>query len=361
MMVLGAGSLIGCTTEDGRGSGGQDSGVLSLGGGSESTDGSATHDGADESGGTGDDGTESGSASMSESGPANDTGELKFDLGVQPDAEQPQSGEGCKKVDLLFVIDNSGSMADEQDNLAASFPNFINGIQTTLAGAESYHVAAITTDAYAGNPTTPINCRVLGAFITQTAGTDSSNQVCTPFANGLRFMTDADDLTAKFTCAAKPGSDGNGDERTMDAVRAALSPGLQAGGACNEGFLRDDALLVLVFITDEEDDHEQVLGIPVGGSAGDPPDWFQDIVARKAGIEQNIVVLSLVGTPKPNACPANQWDGFNGAEIATRIIQFTNMFTYGFVGDVCADNYGPFFDEAISVIDTACDNFEPPG
>ena len=29
---------------------------------------------------------------------------------------------GCKKVDLLFVIDNSGSMADEQINLVSSFP-----------------------------------------------------------------------------------------------------------------------------------------------------------------------------------------------------------------------------------------------
>ena len=35
------------------------------------------------------------------------------------------------------------------------------------------------------------------------------------------------------------------------------------------------------------------------------------------------------------------------------------MFTYGFLGDVCAPSYGPFFDEAIGVVETACDNFEP--
>src|SRR5690242_21671906 len=36
---------------------------------------------------------------------------------------------GCAKADFLFVIDNSGSMADEQDNLIASFPGFIDTIQ----------------------------------------------------------------------------------------------------------------------------------------------------------------------------------------------------------------------------------------
>src|SRR5204862_5903779 len=33
---------------------------------------------------------------------------------------------GCKKIDFLFVIDNSDSMDDEQANLARSFPGFIN-------------------------------------------------------------------------------------------------------------------------------------------------------------------------------------------------------------------------------------------
>jgi hypothetical protein len=284
--------------------------------------------------------------------------EFKFDLGDAPDAGPPPSSEGCQKVDLLFVIDNSGSMADEQASLTASFPNFIAGIQDTLADAHSYHVATITSDAYLANAP---GCQSLGAFITQTAGVDASNATCTPFANNLRFMTQDDDLADKFTCAAQPGSDGNGNERPMDAVRQALSPALGAAGACNEGFLRDDALLVLVFITDEEDNYLELFGLPVEGSTGDPMQWMTDIVARKAGIEQNVVVLSLVGTPKPNECPDFQWDGFEGAEIATRIIAFTEMFTYGFVGDVCAANYGTFFDEAIAVIDTACETFDPPG
>jgi hypothetical protein len=301
-------------------------------------------------------GTEPGATTEQADDTLGDEG-TKFDLG---DSDVGRLvGEGCEKVDLLFIIDNSGSMADEQINITTSFPGFINGILGALGDADSYHVGVITTDAYSGNAP---GCSTIGSLVTQTSGTDSSNAVCTPFVDGFRFMTDADDLATKFTCAAKPGSSGDGDERPMDAVRAALSPNLNAPGACNAGFLRDDALLVLVFITDEEDDHEVIPFFNIElGSDGNPPDWFSDVVARKSGIEENIVVLSLVGHPKPNECPDFQWDGFEGAEIATRIIEFTHMFTHGFVGDVCASDYTPFFDEAIAVIDTACSGFTPPG
>lgn len=51
--------------------------------------------------------------------------------------------------------------------------------------------------------------------------------------------------------------------------------------------------------------------------------------------------------------------GIIGAEIATRVLAFTEMFTYGFVGPIC-EPYGPLFLDAIGVIKSACDEFEPP-
>ncbi len=270
--------------------------------------------------------------------------------------------DGCKKVDLLFVVDNSGSMLDEQVNLVASVPGFVNQIQTQLADTEGYHVGVITSDAYSFNE---LGCGIEGALVTRTGGADASNAVCTPFASGLRFMTEQDDLATKFPCAAQVGTEGDGNERPMQTMITALSDAMNAPGACNEGFLRDDALLVLVIITDEEDDHEVdgCLQQPQPGSAGDPPQWFDAVVAAKDGIESNIVVLSLVGPKPPNACPAlDKCDGgIDGAEQATRIIEFTEMFTYGFVGQVCAPTYEPFFQEAISIIESACDDFVPPG
>jgi hypothetical protein len=69
------------------------------------------------------------------------------DEGV-PTADDGANGDGCQKVDFLFVIDNSGSMLEEQDNLAGSFPSFINSISTTLDAAQDYHIMVIDTDAW---------------------------------------------------------------------------------------------------------------------------------------------------------------------------------------------------------------------
>ncbi len=269
---------------------------------------------------------------------------------------------GCKKVDLLFVIDNSGSMADEQANLAASFPAFISGIRSELADTNGYNVGVISTDSYIGD----LTCPPLqdGTLITRTAGIDASNMVCDPFDSGARYMIETDDLETKFGCVAKIGTSGDGNERTMGALSAALSPNLTGAGKCNEGFIRDDALLVVVIITDEEDDHEVdgCMQDPQPGSPGDPAGWFQAVIAAKGGDESKVVVLSLVGPAEQPQCPALDKcnGGIDGAEIATRIIEFTNMFTYGFVGPIC-EPYGPFFLEAIGVIKSACDEFQPPG
>ncbi|WAS91131.1 hypothetical protein [Nannocystis punicea] len=267
----------------------------------------------------------------------------KFDLGDSPDPVDPGSQDKpCVKIDLLFVVDNSSSMKQEQVTLVASFPTFVSEIQQELADAESLHIGVVSTDDYEHND--PACADTLGALVTQTkGGKGASDAVCGPFASGHRFMTEADDLTTTFTCAAQVGIDGSGDEMPIDAALAALGPDLEAPGACNEEFMREDALLVLVIITDEEEE----------GSAGDPPQWFEAITALKGGVETNVVVLSLIGPENPSCMDA--------AEIGERLIEFTDMFTYGSIGEICAENYQMFFHEAIAGIAQACDGFMPPG
>ena len=76
------------------------------------------------------------------------------EMGTATTAGDAGNGNGCQKVDFLFVIDNSGSMLEEQNNLAGSFPSFINSIQSTLDAAQDYHIMVIDTDAwvYSGCP-----------------------------------------------------------------------------------------------------------------------------------------------------------------------------------------------------------------
>jgi len=233
-------------------------------------------------------------------------------------------------------------MGDEQLNLVASFPGFIDGITHRLGPATSYHVGVITTEAYEWNIP---QCQAIGGLTVRTGGDLSSAEDCGPYASGGSYMTVDDDIAQAFSCAAQVGIDGAGIERPMDALAAALADPDGDNVECNQGFLRDDALLVVVLITDEEDE---------GDSLGNPIDWYQTVVDAKGGDEDAIVVLSLIGHDKPNECIPGQWTGMMGAEISPRLRTFTELFEHGTVGDVCAPDYGPFFADAVDGIAEVC-------
>ncbi|WP_106090156.1 hypothetical protein [Enhygromyxa salina] len=288
------------------------------------------------SGTTGD--PESSDETETESGDDDDGGGagpgINFDLHPVPDS--PFYDTSCGMVDFLFVIDNSGSMFDEQIALISNFPAFINGIENTLDSVDTIHVGVTTTDDYVPNVA---GCQLLGSLVVKTGGSDSSNSTCGPYIEDTNYMTEMDDLGAKFSCAAQVGSGGSAAERPMQAMVNAVS-GLYGGvDECNEGFIRDDALLVIIVITDEPDLSSQ----------GSPVTWFQDVVDAKAGIPENVVVVSLINTPGGNC-------GLN--DTAQSIADFTTMFgANGFMADICIPDFAPIFDQAIEIIDVACDNF----
>ena len=337
------------------------------------------------------------------SGPAGETtgaaGETaptpKFDIGDSADPTTagpgPTSG-GCTKVDFLFVVDNSGSMAGEQKNLIASFPGFIDTITQTL-DAKDFHVMAVSTDN--GKKTglnsmctngkctcapAPVCCESACDNGTSCNGFacddlpigvcdfeygtgkqyDATGKPC-DLAGGKRYMThEQPDLAGSFACVANVGTYGSGDEKPMLTVAEALGDPKNAPGGCNDGFLRDDAILVLTFITDEEDDWDGG-----DGSPGDPQAWYDAVVAAKNGDPKSVVVLGLLGDSNlPNGLCKQGVDpdeDENGAEDAPRLQQFTALFPNGVTGSVCAPDYTPFFQQAVGVIDVVCDNFEPPG
>lgn len=277
---------------------------------------------------------------------------ITFDIGVTPDFGE--FDDGCNAVDFLFVIDNSGSMFGAQTNLLANFPAFIDGIQATLVDVDSFHVGVTTSDEYAGNLLDPRECSQLGALVTSTAGGDSSNAVCTPFAEGFPYITEQDDLSTSFQCAAQVGTSGAAGERPMNALEAAIGPGLNAEGACNEGFIRDNALLVVVVITDEADGP----GDPdLVSSTGDPASWYQSVLDAKGGIAENAAALVLTNYVD-GPCPPG---GF-GSDDGVNLVNFAGLFgENGFVAGICEPDYGPSFTQATAVIEQACENFIPPG
>jgi hypothetical protein len=276
------------------------------------------------------------------------------------------SASGCEKVDFLFVVDNSVSMQDQQAALVASFPGFLAAIQTTLSAKSDYHIMVVDTDAWGrcntANPWTGIDpgsttcnsyikttvfeeCdRVIGAGVVHPAGQYASNKPCA-FASGKRYLAEGDaDLAGTFGCAALVGVAGHSSERPMDAMVAAVSAGLNASGGCNHGFLREDAILVVTFISDD----------PNYEDAGTAADWYQAVLAAKAGNAKAVVVLGL--TPNFPGCQNGK-----GPPKGAHWSEFIALWAdHGLEASVCNADYTPFFAEAVAIIDDACDEFEPP-
>jgi hypothetical protein len=315
---------------------------------------------------TGDATTEAGTPTTG----AGDSEGLKLDI---PDGatDTGVAGEGCEKVDFLFVLDNSISMGDEQQNLAASFPGFISTIESTVQ-AKDYHIMVIDTDdidkwgekwdkcynkcltddvgdscltVYFDDlicgelPPAPEACdQTLG--VGRNKGAGGLPVVC-PIDGGLRYMTqDQTDLPGTFQCVAEMGATGNSNERPVDALLQATGDQTAPAG-CHPGFLRDDAVLVVTMISDEVE----------AGSAGLPQDWYDALLARKLGNQTAIVVLALNGDTETM-----------GQECTptAKISEFVDMFgDRGFIGSICEPDYGPFFADAVDIIDYACEQYVP--
>jgi hypothetical protein len=329
--------------------------------------------------GDGDPGDGDGDPGDGDGGPKLDT------LSEEASADDGIMDDGCDKVDFLFVIDNSISMGDEQQNLEVSFPEFIATIQSDVV--DDYHVMVVDTDHEdkwdeelaechdskcdgedPGEacgiipPQTEWPCGmlpvidqcdpILGAGIDHD-GTDDRNS-CN-IVGGKRWFDDLQpNVTDTFGCIANEYA-GNNPEQTMLALTTALQPPLISPGGCNDGFLRDDAILVVTFISDEEDDTE---------SPGNPALWHDTLLDLKQGNETAIVVLGLLGdTSLPNAiCPPDSVPGSNGGEYSPRLIEYVESWgERGLWGSVCSPNYGPFFEQAVALIDSACDEYEPVG
>jgi hypothetical protein len=90
-------------------------------------------------------------------------------------------------LDLLFVIDNSRSMREEQDALAAAFADFMNVLATIEGGLPSVHIGVVSSDVGVA-PHPQENCRALGDDgLLQNAPRLPG---CQPPSGGMRWIED---------------------------------------------------------------------------------------------------------------------------------------------------------------------------
>jgi hypothetical protein len=156
------------------------------------------------------------------------------------------------KLDLLFMIDDSLSMQEEQGNLAQNVPRLIEALKNLPAGFPDLHLGVVSSDLGAGSALRSGTCaRSLGdqgmLQVRSGCGLDPAKwRYLISNGEGNNFDGDIADV---FACLANLGTKGCGFEHQLQSVRRALS-GVVAE---NNGFLRSDAHLAVVYITDEDD------------------------------------------------------------------------------------------------------------
>jgi hypothetical protein len=165
-----------------------------------------------------------------------------------------------RKVDFLFLIDDSSSMAAAQATLRQSFGRFVAALRAAPGGLPDLHIAVVSSDMGAGDAsisTCDSTGGKQGIFQYTARGTCTS----TGLQSGATFISDAGgvknytgNLEDVLGCIAPLGEAGCGFEHQFAAIIRALGvDGLGAPPAENQGFLRPDAYLVVILLTNEDD------------------------------------------------------------------------------------------------------------
>lgn len=165
-------------------------------------------------------------------------------------------------IDILFVIDDSGSMQEEQDSLKANFGRFIAVLEALEGGLPNVQIGVITpnlgTNAIDGSKAAPV---LAGSTVQCNDSGGERGELRTLGTGGPRFLrssarpdgsrdTNFGSLTLAqaFSQLASVGAAGCGIEQHLEAMKRALD-----GNPVNAGFVRPNAYLAVIVIADEDD------------------------------------------------------------------------------------------------------------
>lgn len=287
----------------------------------------------------------------------------RFDIGFDETGDMqcdPDSDDlcGCTGVDILFVIDNSVSMETHQRSLGMAFPLFVDAIVDALPAGIVVHVGVTSSEmGYTGSGTTQ-NCFAVDGdrwYITpDTAPSGRNGAQGRLFESSgqafFEFATDSDAATldrakAWFAGAAAIGTGGSNVEMTCAAAGWMADP---ANAAANEGFLRDEgAVLVVFFVQDEPDQTPTAVG-------GDAMLEKLALAKSRCGGRQCIVAGGLVNAGCLDQVPLGEF--FDGLEIPPIVEDIPAL------GSVDPSEYVRVLrDNLAQVIVQTCKQIDPPG
>lgn len=148
----------------------------------------------------------------------------KQEFDTIPETKQvAQQAKWNAKVDFLILVDDSSSMLKYQDRFATEMPAMLDALK---AAGIDYHFAIITT----------------------TMSTKNGGR----FVGEPRYLSaETPNMLSLLQTRIRAGQAGSDVERGFEAIMKSLSKDYLAGEGA--GFLRDEALLSLILVTNEND------------------------------------------------------------------------------------------------------------
>lgn len=160
----------------------------------------------------------------------------------------PLSAEINRSVDVLFVVDDSGSMAEEQIALGEAMGAFESALQLVGGGRIDLHVGVVSTNMGAVDGLSQCGAsgddgRLLGADCTA----DGAPFVAARTGRDGLETNAVGDMGSTLACMTRLGTAGCGFESPLGALERSFAAN------ADSGFFRDDAALMIVMLTDEDD------------------------------------------------------------------------------------------------------------
>lgn len=226
-------------------------------------------------------------------------------------------------VDVLWVIDNSGSMTQEQEKVAVNLEAFT---QFFLGSGLDWHIGAITTD-----------CGTLDDGSGSGTGLSPDCGKLVSIAGYPFVSEEAPEPEALLRQLVRAGGGGSGDEMGLLALSRALAPVVPEVAAHNRGFLRRNAGLHIIVVSDEPDSSPW----PTFDMAE-----FVDLLKYRLkptapGDDPIPVTFSSIVGPKPRGCTSQ--DGSGDAAPGTEYIEATDRIG-GIFASICTTDWYPVLE-----------------
>ncbi|HAG90449.1 MAG TPA: hypothetical protein DCL41_01170 [Bdellovibrionales bacterium] len=228
-----------------------------------------------------------------------------------------------KKVDILFIIDNSGSMSQEHQHLAQRIDGFMNLVKDL-----DWQIAMTSTDPRTGKVVKGPD----GAYRTWGDGEFRSFDGL----DGSQFILKATEENLanaqnKIGNAIDMGTSGSGDERGISALSRALNKRIYS--PIHSEFFRSDSALVVILISDED---ECSNGKCIDANSANKPQNLLNQVTNEFGGQKIFKFHSIIRSPTNSTCTQ--------AYGATYYNQMS-LLSGGTVGSICDSDYSQILND----------------